>query len=512
MSKLRTHYDNLKVARKAPDAVIRAAYKALIQQYHPDKFEGPEHEALRITKIINQSFDVLIDPVKRAEHDRWIDEQEAKKGQYSETDNANDHGVYREDERREPSKTEEPREPKSWIDEIPNQKNDLSWKAIAANFLGLLLVAYITYPNPAGLKGPDAPLFLFFRLVTPSLIATVVTAIFYIFRRQKEKPLVKRSFTIATWFFLGMIVYGEYSMQKPTPKEVKWEELSSALPTGNPPANKYGHNQSATAKTIKRSIQINNACKAESISTSITYFDGTDWVTAGWWSVAPLSKVNTGLQTDNKEIYAYAISENHRWQDTTGNGFGRTITNQSFTYSSTKPMATTDSTLVRFFLTPAVETENQSGSYYEFSMLCSNNDSTTELEENEYLNTARELVAKYPVLGEDGPIANKVLAQVDVYMKDGMKAADALRKAVNNPKLSLKNKNTSRSDRNDNPDLSQVSNDKQLATKNSKEQRKQKYWDSHPECMANDVGWHTFLRCNGIGPGSWSEEQSNKGP
>jgi hypothetical protein len=78
MAKYRTHYDNLKVTRNAPDSVIRAAYKALMQQYHPDKYDGAEEQALRITKIINDAYEILIEPERRAEHDKWIDEQEAK--------------------------------------------------------------------------------------------------------------------------------------------------------------------------------------------------------------------------------------------------------------------------------------------------------------------------------------------------------------------------------------------------------------------------------------------------
>lgn len=69
MAKLRTHYDNLKVARNAPDAVIRAAYKALMQKYHPDKYDGDPKEAERIAKVIQASFNILSDLVKRAEHD-----------------------------------------------------------------------------------------------------------------------------------------------------------------------------------------------------------------------------------------------------------------------------------------------------------------------------------------------------------------------------------------------------------------------------------------------------------
>lgn len=75
--KFRTHYDNLGVSRNAQSEVIKAAYKALAQKYHPDR--NPNNpDAERIMKIINTAYQVLIDPVRRAEHDRWIDEQEAK--------------------------------------------------------------------------------------------------------------------------------------------------------------------------------------------------------------------------------------------------------------------------------------------------------------------------------------------------------------------------------------------------------------------------------------------------
>ncbi len=78
MTTFRTHYDNLKVTRDAPNAVIRAAYKALIQKYHPDIFDGTEQEALRLAKLIKNSYDVLIDSDKRAEHDSWISKQEGQ--------------------------------------------------------------------------------------------------------------------------------------------------------------------------------------------------------------------------------------------------------------------------------------------------------------------------------------------------------------------------------------------------------------------------------------------------
>ena len=71
MGKMHTHYDNLKVARMAPQEVVRAAYKALSQKYHPDKNQGSE-KAARIMAILNTSYTTLSDPRRRREHDEWI--------------------------------------------------------------------------------------------------------------------------------------------------------------------------------------------------------------------------------------------------------------------------------------------------------------------------------------------------------------------------------------------------------------------------------------------------------
>ncbi len=75
MAKIHTHYDNLKVSRHAPQEVIRAAYKALSQKYHPDKNPGDERAA-RIMAIVNTAYNILSDPVRRKEHDDWIASEE----------------------------------------------------------------------------------------------------------------------------------------------------------------------------------------------------------------------------------------------------------------------------------------------------------------------------------------------------------------------------------------------------------------------------------------------------
>jgi len=75
MGKIHTHYDNLKVSRMAPQEVIRAAYKALSQKYHPDKNPGDE-KAARIMAIVNSAYGTLADPQRRKEHDEWIAAEE----------------------------------------------------------------------------------------------------------------------------------------------------------------------------------------------------------------------------------------------------------------------------------------------------------------------------------------------------------------------------------------------------------------------------------------------------
>lgn len=74
MPKIHSHYENLKVARNAPDAVIRAAYRVLAQQYHPDVNATPE--AARIMAMLNTAWHTLGDPTRRAQHDAWLEQAE----------------------------------------------------------------------------------------------------------------------------------------------------------------------------------------------------------------------------------------------------------------------------------------------------------------------------------------------------------------------------------------------------------------------------------------------------
>lgn len=77
MNALRTHYDNLHVTRDAPAEVVRAAYQALASKLHPDR-NPDDPQAESAMKLVNAAYDVLADPIKRAQHDRWIAQMEAR--------------------------------------------------------------------------------------------------------------------------------------------------------------------------------------------------------------------------------------------------------------------------------------------------------------------------------------------------------------------------------------------------------------------------------------------------
>ena len=70
------YYRILGVLDDAEDIVIRAAYRALAQRYHPDKWQGDQAEATRRMAEINAAYAVLSDTVKRAAYDSTRDKNQ----------------------------------------------------------------------------------------------------------------------------------------------------------------------------------------------------------------------------------------------------------------------------------------------------------------------------------------------------------------------------------------------------------------------------------------------------
>ena len=63
-------YQTLGVARDADAAAIKAAYRKLAMQYHPDRNGGCKDNEAKF-KAISQAYECLKDPQKRAAYDRF---------------------------------------------------------------------------------------------------------------------------------------------------------------------------------------------------------------------------------------------------------------------------------------------------------------------------------------------------------------------------------------------------------------------------------------------------------
>ena len=72
------YYQVLGVLEDAEDIVIRAAYRALAQKYHPDKWNGDKQFALERMKVINNAYNILSDIQKRADYDLTRDKKTYK--------------------------------------------------------------------------------------------------------------------------------------------------------------------------------------------------------------------------------------------------------------------------------------------------------------------------------------------------------------------------------------------------------------------------------------------------
>jgi curved DNA-binding protein CbpA len=71
LARLKDHYAILGVPRNATPEEIKEAYRRLAKEYHPDKNPSPEAEER--FKLINEAYQVLSDPAKRAEYDALYD-------------------------------------------------------------------------------------------------------------------------------------------------------------------------------------------------------------------------------------------------------------------------------------------------------------------------------------------------------------------------------------------------------------------------------------------------------
>ena len=97
---MENYYDILEVSEKASDEVIEKAYKVLVKKYHPDlQEEQNKSKAEEMMKKINEAYDVLSNPEKRAEYDANLELEKQRinresNNQQTYTDEVNYGGQY----------------------------------------------------------------------------------------------------------------------------------------------------------------------------------------------------------------------------------------------------------------------------------------------------------------------------------------------------------------------------------------------------------------------------------
>ncbi len=148
MQKIKSHYDNLQVQETASLDVIKGAYKHLIQKWHPDKHPNERATAERITKMLNDAFTVLSDPVTRKKHDEWIAEQRNKEQKHDEQKNTYDNSGNSKNEQQSERQNngENVSKNKEYIKKPKNKQYFLLFLSVA---LGVAFVYTLLYGTEA---------------------------------------------------------------------------------------------------------------------------------------------------------------------------------------------------------------------------------------------------------------------------------------------------------------------------------------------------------------------------
>ena len=93
---MKDYYVILGVLPDAEDIVIKAAYKALVQRYHPDRYKGNAQEAQRKTAELNEAYEILSNPAKRTDYERTRKASQGSTSDYDEEESNDGYSSFQE--------------------------------------------------------------------------------------------------------------------------------------------------------------------------------------------------------------------------------------------------------------------------------------------------------------------------------------------------------------------------------------------------------------------------------
>lgn len=99
---MKTHYEVLGLLPSAEDVVIKAAYKALAQKFHPDKHKNNKEQCHELMARFNAAYTVLGDKEQRKKYDQQLEQRALRKAKADKT----------KEDKVKPDKTEKPDKPK----------------------------------------------------------------------------------------------------------------------------------------------------------------------------------------------------------------------------------------------------------------------------------------------------------------------------------------------------------------------------------------------------------------
>lgn len=91
---MKSHYDVLGVLSTAPIEVVKAAYKTLINIYHPDKFDGETSYAHEKTLELNEAYGVLSNKKKRDQYDIELNNVEDANPFHKDNESPDEANIY----------------------------------------------------------------------------------------------------------------------------------------------------------------------------------------------------------------------------------------------------------------------------------------------------------------------------------------------------------------------------------------------------------------------------------